>query len=68
MNVGLCIDKCSSFLTVPTVDPAIYTFLLDESEGAEEIALPGFWTYSSAQFESIYSVCGIPAISMTGID
>ena len=68
VQVGLCIDKCSSLLTVPTIDPSIYNYQLDESARAEEIALPGFWTYPSTQFKTVYSVCGRPAISMTGIN
>ena len=54
VKVGLCIDKCSTYLTVPTIEPSIYTYLLDEASVGEEIALPGFWTYSKTQYATIY--------------
>ena len=54
VRVGFCIDECSSLLSVPTIDPSIYTYLLDESADTEEIALPGFWTYSSNQFDTVF--------------
>ena len=35
VKVGLCIDKCSTFLTVPVIDPSIYNYFIDESAKAE---------------------------------
>ena len=54
VKVGLCIDNCGSYLAVPTIDPSIYNYLLDDASKGEDIALPGFWTYPSNSFATIF--------------
>ena len=60
VKVGLCIDTCGTYLTVPTIDPSIFDFVLDNASKGEDIALPGFWDYPSNSFATIFEFCGIP--------
>ena len=54
VKVGLCIANCGSYLAVPTIDPSIYNYLLDDASKGEDITLPGFWTYPSNSFATIF--------------
>ena len=68
VNVGFCIDRCSSYLAVPQIQPSIYTYLLNSLSVAEEISLPSFWTYTASQYSTMQYHCGDPIIEINGID
>ena len=68
MKVGFCISTCGEYLTVPTIDPSVFTYVLDGDSKGEDIALPGFWSYASTDFATIYKYCGLPQITTAGVE